>query len=163
MPNMQSAIIVFNLAFGMAMQSGVAWADVTCTLEEVAGKKGPPALDARLERHRKLLESPPLRDYPAFTLVASHGLTFNPEASGTTGKTSSGQLASGQKYLVTFLARLVEREGRGRLRLQLEISGADGKPSLRTIFVVTAGGPSFSRVEQKGDAVTLQLVTCQAG
>jgi hypothetical protein len=133
----------------------IAFAQANCQLREAEGGQQAGGIDPKLADVKALLSAPPFSHYPSYRLTATHPLAL------AKGVPASGVLENHHGFVVTFLERLAEREGRARLRLRFEIRNPNGKPEVNAIIVVDENGPPFPRVEQQGDRLQLQLIDCK--
>ena len=150
-----SRVALGLFALGMLVPLA-ARAQASCTLREVEGQKGPGGVDPRLEDVRALLGAPPFVAYPSYRLLETHPLSLKK------GVPEKGTLVNRHRFEVTFMERLGQKEGRARLRLRLEVRNPEGRTELNTIFAVDENGQPFPRVEQHGDRLSLQLISCKA-
>ena len=132
-----------------------AWAQASCVLREIEGKKAAGGIDPRLEDVKSMLSRQPFASYGTFQLTSVHPLVLKK------GGKESGTLSNRHRFDLSFLERLSAREGRARLRLRFEIWAEDGKPELNTIFAVDEGGAPFTHVEQAGDKLFVKLIGCR--
>jgi hypothetical protein len=133
-----------------------AAAQAHCSLREVEGSKAPGGVGPGLEDVKAMLAAPPFGDYKSYRLVATHPLELKK------GAAEKVTFSHKHRYEVTFMERLTEREGRGRLRLRFDVFKPDGAPELKTIVVLDENGAPFPRVEQHGDRLTLALLNCRS-
>ena len=136
--------------------SQVARAQAQCELREVEGTRAPGAVGPGLDDVKAMLSQPPFSEYKTFRLMGTHALALKK------GQPEKVVFSHKHRYEVTFLDRLLEREGRARLRLKFEIFKPDGKSELSTIVVVDENGVPLPRVEQTGDHITLALLGCKS-
>ena len=134
----------------------IARAQARCELREVEGTRAPGGIGPGLDDVRAMLSAPPFSEYKTFRLIAPHPLALQK------GQPQKIVFSHKHRYEVTFLDRLVEREGRARLRLKFEIFKPDGKNELSTIVVVEENGTPLPRVEQTADHLTLALLSCKS-
>jgi hypothetical protein len=134
----------------------IAFAQARCELREVEGTRAPGTIGVGLDDVRSMLSQPPFSEYKTFRLVGTHPLAL------TKGRAEKIVFSHKHRYEVTFLDRLLEREGRARLRLKFEIFKPDNKNELSTIIVVDENGAPLPRVEQSGDHITVALLGCKS-
>jgi hypothetical protein len=153
---MKTLMAALVLALGLALAPRPAAAQARCELREVEGTRAPGTIGPGLEDVRPLLSAGPFADYKSFRLVGTHPLALRK------GQPEKVELSHRHRHQVTFLERLVQREGHARLRLKLEIFKPDGKPELSSIIVVDENGAPFARVEQTGERITIALLGCKS-
>src|SRR5262249_7276066 len=135
---------------------GVAHAQASCQLREVEGQKVPGGIDPRLEDVRALLTAPPFSAYATYKLLGTHPHALKK------GAPQTRTLTNRHRYEVTFVDRMLVRDGRSRLRLKLQVSKPDGALELSTTITLDEGGAPFPRVEAQpqGDRMSLLLLSC---
>ena len=140
----------------LVMAPQIARAQARCELREVEGTRAPGGIGPGLDDVRAMLSAPPFSEYKTFQLKGTHPLALQK------GQAQKVVFTHKHRYEVTYMDRLVEREGRARLRLKFEIFKPDGKNELSTIVVVEENGTPLPRVEQTADHITLALLACKS-
>jgi hypothetical protein len=140
----------------MVLGPGFVHAQARCDLREVEGTRAPGAIGPGLDDVKGMLSQPPFSEYKSFRLIGTHPLALKK------GQPEKVVFSHKHRYEVTFMDRLLEREGRARLRLKFEIFKPDGKNELSSIVVVDENGAPLPRVEQSGDRITLALLACKS-
>jgi hypothetical protein len=122
---------VLLLAGGVAYGQG-AVPSASCTVTELVATNDKKGVDPKLDKLKAKLGKPPLSAFDTFTHLGEQTATVERQ------KPVTVKLVNGQLTLL-FKDKLVEKEGKARLRIGIEHDGKDGTRVVSTVVSFDSG------------------------